>query len=53
MLTAHDSLPVMARAHGVLLVVHKNATSLYDVAALSEQVRYAGAEVVGSVLLEF
>jgi protein-tyrosine kinase len=52
-LTAHDSLPVMARAHGVLLVVHKNATSLYDVAALSEQVRYAGAEVVGSVLLEF
>ena len=52
-LTAHDSLPVMARARGVLLVVHRNATSLYDVAALSEQVRYAGAEVVGSVLLEF
>ncbi|MTW10695.1 chain length determinant protein tyrosine kinase EpsG [Pseudoduganella eburnea] len=52
-LTAHDSLPVMARARGVLLVVHRNATSLYEVAALSEQVRYAGAEVVGSVLLEF
>ncbi|MYN04965.1 chain length determinant protein tyrosine kinase EpsG [Pseudoduganella sp. DS3] len=52
-LTAHDALPVMARARGVLLVVHKNASSLYDVAALGEQVRHAGAEVLGSVLLEF
>jgi protein-tyrosine kinase len=52
-LTAHDALPVMARARGVLLVVRRNATSLYEVAALGEQVRYAGAEVVGSVLLEF
>jgi len=53
LLTAHDALPVMARARGVLLVVHKNHSSLYDVAALTEQVRHAGAEVVGSVLLEF
>lgn len=52
-LTAHDALPVMARARGVLLVVHKNSSSLYDVAALGEQVRHAGAELLGSVLLEF
>ena len=53
LLTAHDALPVMARAQGVLLVVYKHRTSLYDVAAFSEHVAQTGAQVVGSVLLEF
>ncbi|MGO4381564.1 chain length determinant protein tyrosine kinase EpsG [Pseudoduganella sp. RAF53_2] len=51
--TASDALPVMARAHGVLVVVRKNKTSLYDVAALGEQAAQAGCEVVGSVLVDF
>jgi len=51
--TAADALPVMARAKGVLVVVRKNQTSLYDVAAVGEQAAQAGAEVVGSVLVDF
>lgn len=53
LVTASDALPVIARAKGVLLVVRKNQTSLYDVAAVGEQAAQAGAEVVGSVLVDF
>jgi len=51
--TASDAMPVIARTKGVLLVVRKNKTSLYDVSAVTEQVAQAGAEVVGSVLVDF
>jgi chain length determinant protein tyrosine kinase EpsG len=51
--TASDAMPVIARTKGVLLVVRKNKTSLYDVAAVTEQAAQAGAEVVGSVLVDF
>ena len=51
--SASDAMPVIARTKGVLLVVRKNKTSLYDVAAVTEQAAQAGAEVVGSVLVDF
>jgi protein-tyrosine kinase len=51
--TASDALAIAGRSGGVLLVVRKNKTLLEDVAALSEQIVHAGAEVVGSVLVDF
>jgi protein-tyrosine kinase len=51
--TASDALPLAARTGGVLLVVRKNHTSLGNVGLLTEQVTQAGAQVVGSVMVEF
>ncbi|UTY55791.1 chain length determinant protein tyrosine kinase EpsG [Massilia sp. erpn] len=51
--TASDLLALAARAGGVLLVARKNKTLLADVAALSEQLAQSGAEVVGSVLVDY
>ncbi|KAB8051530.1 chain length determinant protein tyrosine kinase EpsG [Janthinobacterium rivuli] len=48
-----DALAIAGRAHGVLLVVRKNKTLLDDVAAVSEQLANSGAELVGSVLVDF
>ena len=51
--TASDALAIASRTKGVLLVIRKNRTGLADVQALSEQVNRSGAEVVGSVLVDF
>ncbi|UMR28353.1 chain length determinant protein tyrosine kinase EpsG [Massilia sp. MB5] len=48
-----DALAVAARAGGVLLVARKNHTQLADIHAMSEQLTQGGAQVVGSVLVEF
>ncbi|NVE00007.1 chain length determinant protein tyrosine kinase EpsG [Massilia sp. BJB1822] len=48
-----DLLALAARAGGVLLVARKNHTPLAEVAALSEQLAQSGAEVVGSVLVDY
>lgn len=47
-----DALAVAGRAGGVLLVACKHRTRIADVARMAAQMTEAGAEVVGSVLLE-
>lgn len=51
--TGADALAVAASAGGVLLVARKNKTRLADINAASDQLGRHGAEVVGSVLLDF
>jgi Mrp family chromosome partitioning ATPase len=51
--TGSDALAVAARAAGVLLVTRKNATSLSEVAALSDQLAQNSVTIVGSVLVSF
>jgi len=51
--TASDALAIAARCGGVLLVARKNKTLLDDVALVTEQVNAAGAQVVGSILVDF
>jgi chain length determinant protein tyrosine kinase EpsG len=48
-----DALALAGRVGGVLLVARRNQTHIDDVSYLAEQVAQAGAQVVGSVLLEF
>ncbi|MTV41912.1 chain length determinant protein tyrosine kinase EpsG [Duganella radicis] len=48
-----DALAIAARTKGVLLVIRKNKTGLAEVQALQEQIKRSGAEVVGSVLVDF
>ncbi|MGK5079744.1 chain length determinant protein tyrosine kinase EpsG [Janthinobacterium sp. HLX7-2] len=51
--TAADALAIAGRVGGVLLVVRKNKTHLDDIMTMCDQVTHAGAEVVGSVLVDF
>jgi protein-tyrosine kinase len=48
-----DALAIAARAGGVLLVVRKNMTSLADISAVADQLGRVGAEVVGSVMVDY
>ncbi|MDC8757604.1 chain length determinant protein tyrosine kinase EpsG [Janthinobacterium fluminis] len=48
-----DALAIAARAGGVLLVARKNHTRVDDINAMTEQMRHSGAEVIGSVLVDF
>lgn len=48
-----DAVAVAARVGGAVLVAHKHKTLLDDINAMSDQLRHAGAQVVGSVLLDF
>ena len=48
-----DSLAIAGRAGGVLLVARKNKTQLEAISAMAEQTKNNGAEVVGSVLVDF
>lgn len=48
-----DALAIAARTSGVLIVAHKNNTRLSDINTMSEQLKYSGSEVVGSVLIDF
>jgi len=51
--TGADALAVAGRAGGVLLVARKHHTRIADMAHMAEQMLDAGAEVVGSVVMEF
>lgn len=51
--TSADALAIAARSQGVMLVARKNKTLLHDVNALAEQMLQSGAQVVGSVLVDF
>lgn len=51
--TGSDAIAVAARAGGVLLVARKNKTLMAEVAAMSEQMTQSGAQVVGSVMVDF
>jgi len=48
-----DAMAVCARSKGVLLLVRKNHTQLAAVDALAEKIKHSGAEVVGSVMVDF
>ena len=48
-----DALAVAVRAGGVLLVAPKNVTSINDISAVAEQLGRVGAEVVGSVVVDY
>ncbi len=48
-----DALVLAARSGGVLIVARKNKTHLGDINVLAEQVEQNGAQVVGSVLVDF
>jgi chain length determinant protein tyrosine kinase EpsG len=51
--TADDALAVAARARGVLLVTRKHHSQIAGVGKMAAQLAEAGAEVVGSVVMEF
>lgn len=48
-----DALAIASRVGGVLVVARKNHTRIEDINALREQMRHSGAEVIGSVLVDF
>ncbi|MBV6319954.1 chain length determinant protein tyrosine kinase EpsG [Duganella violaceipulchra] len=48
-----DALALAARAGGVLIVARNNKTPIDSIAALAEQISHTGAEIVGSVLVDF
>ena len=48
-----DALAIAARVGGALLVARKNQTLLADIHSMAEQVTQTGAEVVGSVMVDF
>lgn len=48
-----DAFVAAARAGGVLLVVRKNKTQLADIHAMREQMERSGAEVIGSVMIDY
>ena len=52
-LTGSDALAIASRATGVLVVARKNYTRVNDINTMCEQMVHGGAEVVGSVLLDF
>ena len=51
--TGSDAIAVAARAGGVLLVARKNKTPMAEVAAMAEQMTQSGAQVIGSVMVDF
>ncbi len=48
-----DALAIAARVGGVLLVARKNHTHVAAIHAMNEQVVQSGAEVLGSILVDF
>lgn len=48
-----DALAVAARVGGVLVVARKNKTPLAEVNQMVEKMQHSGAEVIGSVLVDF
>lgn len=50
---AADVFAIAARTGGVLLVIRKNQTRLAPIQAFNEQLARSGAEIVGSILVDF
>lgn len=48
-----DALALAAKAGGVLIVARKNKTPLDSITAFAEQIAHTGAEIVGSVMVDF
>lgn len=48
-----DALTVASRIGGALAIVHENSVRLSDINIMNEQLKRSGAEVVGSVLIDF
>ncbi|MBV5336462.1 MAG: polysaccharide biosynthesis tyrosine autokinase, partial [Deltaproteobacteria bacterium] len=48
-----DILAIAARVSGVLLVVRKNMTNIDDISVVAAQLGRVGAEVVGTVMVEY
>ena len=48
-----DALALAARTGGVLLVARKNHPPVADINAMTEQMLHSGAQVIGSVLVDF
>ena len=48
-----DALAISARAGGVLLIARKNKTRYADIKTAADQLTRVGAEVVGSVMVDF
>ncbi len=48
-----DALAIAARAGAVLVVARKNHTRVADINAMTEQLSHSGAEVIGSVMVDF
>lgn len=51
--SASDAIAIAARSKGALLLIRKNHTLLDAVDAVAEKIKHSGAEVVGSVLVDF
>lgn len=48
-----DALTIAAKVGGVVLVARKHETRLEALSTINEQIAYTGAEIVGSVLVDF
>ena len=48
-----DALTVTSRIGGTLVIVHENDTRINDINVMNEQIKRSGAEVIGSVLIDF
>ncbi len=48
-----DALAIASRTDGALIVAHKNNTRIDDMNDINEQLKSSGAELVGSVLIDF
>ncbi len=48
-----DALAIASRTDGALIVAHKNNTRINEMNDINEQLKSSGAEVVGSVLIDF
>lgn len=48
-----DALALAVRVGGVLLVARKNHTNVADINAMAEQLTQGGAQVVGTILVDF
>jgi protein-tyrosine kinase len=48
-----DTLSLSGKVGGVLLVARKHVTRVQDITAMAESLKYAGCQIVGSILLEF
>ncbi|MGZ3237748.1 MAG: chain length determinant protein tyrosine kinase EpsG [Burkholderiaceae bacterium] len=51
--TGADALAIASRVGGILLVTRKNMTRVADINAVCEQIGRIGAEVVGTVMVNF
>ncbi len=48
-----DAIAIATHTEGALIVTHKNNTRVNDINVMNEQLKYSGAEIVGSILIDF